>query len=217
MANAVTKDLYGVGFSPLSIINKKYAQAEELLSEKTLGMLAIYQENGNVISADQIQREKHHLEEFINDCITTNTLGKIYKINIDDKLVQNIIATQNLFSNTVTISNGADPISFIRLSIDADCFKKETNSYLDPSDFTISLNFSLSKNGVAKDPFKIEESIMDINQRAYAINWDQFTDVPDTDTNTFDITLNSLVIDVPAGFDDSKFGFVVRDVLFAVH
>ena len=34
MANAVTKDLYGVGFSPLSIINKKYAQDEELLSEK---------------------------------------------------------------------------------------------------------------------------------------------------------------------------------------
>ena len=77
MANAVTKDLYGVGFSPLSIINKKHAHDEELLSEKSLGMLAIYQKDGSVVSADQIQREKHHLEEFINDCITTNTLGKI--------------------------------------------------------------------------------------------------------------------------------------------
>ena len=217
MANAVTKDLYGVGFSPLSIINKKHAQDEELLSEKSLGMLAIYQKDGSVVSADQIQREKHHLEEFINDCITTNTLGKIYKINIDDNLVQNIIATQNLFANTVTISNGSDPISFIRLSIDADCFKKDTNAHLDPSEFIISLNFSLSKNGVTKDPFKIEESIMDINHRAYAINWDQFTDVPDDSINTYAITLNSLVITVPLLFNDARFGFVVRDVLFAMH
>ena len=58
---------------------------------------------------------------------------------------------------------------------------------------------------------------MDINHRAYAINWDQFKDVPDDNINTYAITLNSLVITVPLLFNDARFGFVVRDVLFAIH
>lgn len=218
MANAVTKDLYGVGFSPLSIKNKKYAEPEELLSEKSIGLFAIYQEDGNVLSADQIQREKKHLTDFANTCINDRTVGKIYKLNIDDNLVQNIIATQNLFANTVEISNVNKPFHFFRLSIDADCFVKEDSAYFDPSTITATLTFSLTKNGVAKK-YQIEESVTNLDRRAFAMDYtvlDELSPDAEDGDNSYTIILNSLVITLSEDFDDTKYGYVIRDILFAI-
>ena len=131
MATEVQKDLYGVGFSPLSIKNKKYAEPEELLADKEAGLLAIYQADGSVISAEYLSRIKRHLKEFTQRCIDDSTVGYIYRVNVTDALVKSIKKTENLFVNTLEFDNGKNPYQFIRLSMDADLFNKHEYIPLD--------------------------------------------------------------------------------------
>ena len=101
MANAIERNLYGTGFSPLSISNKKYAEAQEMLANKENGLFAIYQEDGSVVSAEYLTRCKEHLKDVIAKCQKDGTVGKIFKIRPDDKLVQSVKSTTNLFNNQI--------------------------------------------------------------------------------------------------------------------
>ena len=276
MSNPVLKDLYGVGFSPLSISNKKYAHEEELMANKEAGLLAIFQKDGSVISADHLLRCKRHLEQFTQKCINDGTLGKVYKISPNEDLVQNIKSTQNLFTDTLTFNSpGEVDFSFIRFSIDYDCFAKETSAVFDPADIRVQINFThkIKENPEAGETYyidsrgnkviideedrefdvslinemgedseisavdnagreylqvvadtarmyppnptksyNIEESLADINDKAYAIDYDWYPG----DTARNSIILNSFDIILPVGFNPSKVGLVIHDILFAI-
>ena len=225
----VPKNLYGIGISPLSISNKRDGLAEELVANKTIGLFGILSESeGPVISAEHISRCKLHLENFINKCTAENTIGKIYKINLNDELVRVITGSINLFDNEILIECGkVNPFAF-RFDIDFDVYAKDTDSHVDLDDIKVKIQFSLKKNEYIKNYF-IEEKITDLNKLAYRVDYDNIpmnTVVTDdteqlepretTGDTTYGFKVNTLEINVPENFDPNKINLIIHEVLLAL-
>ena len=208
----VLKDLYGLGFSPLSIKNKKYAYDEEFLANKEAGLFAIFNRDGTPISAEHLLRCKRHLEKFTERCIRDNTLCKVFKISPDDNLVQDITHSMNIFSNTIEFSNGERALDYIRFDFEWDCFQKQNGVIFDPEMILVKINFTL-KGGEETQSFDIEEKLTEINEKAYAMKYDWHTEMPD---EQYSISLNSINFIFPDGFDTTKIGFILYDILFGV-
>lgn len=173
----VRKDLYGYGFTALSIKNKKHAVNGEMLSDRDAGLVAIYhKDTGSVISAEQLSREKDHLARFIQHSIDDGTVGKIQKIRLDDNLVQNIITSGNLFVNPLVFGNGNEKLDFIRFDIDYDCFLKDID-YLDfnPADVYFDITFAVTKDFKQKY-YYIHENLRDINNKAFKVPYKALED-----------------------------------------
>jgi hypothetical protein len=214
MATEVQKDLYGVGFSPLSIKNKKYAEPEELLADKEAGLLAIYQADGSVISAEYLSRIKRHLKEFTQRCIDDSTVGYIYRVNVTDALVKSIKKTENLFVNTLEFDNGKNPYQFIRLSMDSDLFNKHEYIPLDLNNVKVKVNFTLTADEESHS-YEFEEKVSEVNNKAYGIDYDEFDFLETDEISKFTMTINSITIIVPDNFNTSQFGFNIHDILIA--
>ena len=225
----VPKNLYGIGISPLSISNKRDGLAEELVANKTIGLFGILSESeGPVISAEHISRCKLHLENFINKCTAENTIGKIYKINLNDELVRVITGSINLFDNEILIDCGKiNPFAF-RFDIDFDVYAKDTDSHVDLDDIKVKIQFSLKKNEYIKNYF-IEEKITDLNKLAYHIDYDNIPMNPvvgddteqlepreTTGDTTYGFKVNTLEIIVPENFDPNKINLIIHEVLLAL-
>lgn len=213
----VPKNLYGIGISPLSISNKRDGLAEELVANKTIGLFGILSESeGPVISAEHISRCKLHLENFINKCTAENTIGKIYKINLNDELVRVITGSINLFDNEILIDCGKiNPFAF-RFDIDFDVYAKDTDSHVDLDDIKVKIQFSLKKNEYIKNYF-IEEKITDLNKLAYRIDYDNIPMNPVvTGDTTYGFKVNTLEINVPENFDPNKINLIIHEVLLAL-
>ena len=225
----VPKNLYGIGISPLSISNKRDGLAEELVANKTIGLFGILSESeGPVISAEHISRCKLHLENFINKCTAENTIGKIYKINLNDELVRVITGSINLFDNEILIGCGKiNPFAF-RFDIDFDVYAKDTDSHVDLDDIKVKIQFSLKKNEYIKNYF-IEEKITDLNKLAYHIDYDNIPMNPvvtddieqlepreTTGDTTYGFKVNTLEIIVPENFDPNKINLIIHEVLLAL-
>ena len=225
----VPKNLYGIGISPLSISNKRDGLAEELVANKTIGLFGILSESeGPVISAEHISRCKLHLENFINKCTAENTIGKIYKINLNDELVRVITGSINLFDNEILIDCGKNNPFAFRFDIDFDVYAKDTDSHVDLDDIKVKIQFSLKKNEYIKNYF-IEEKITDLNKLAYRIDYDNIpmnTVVTDdteqlepretTGDTTYGFKVNTLEIIVPENFDPNKINLIIHEVLLAL-
>ena len=225
----VPKNLYGIGISPLSISNKRDGLAEELVANKTIGLFGILSESeGPVISAEHISRCKLHLENFINKCTAENTIGKIYKINLNDELVRVITGSINLFDNEILIDCGKiNPFAF-RFDIDFDVYAKDTDSHVDLDDIKVKIQFSLKKNEYIKNYF-IEEKITDLNKLAYRVDYDnipmnavvsddteQLEPRETTGDTTYGFKVNTLEINVPENFDPNKINLIIHEVLLAL-
>lgn len=216
MANAIERNLYGTGFSPLSISNKKYAEAQEMLANKENGLFAIYQEDGSVVSAEYLTRCKEHLKDVIAKCQKDGTVGKIFKIRPDDKLVQSVKSTTNLFNNQIDIYTGYDPFTFLRLDMDVDCFHKNDLGFFDPENVTITMNFTLKVNDV-EHSYEITEKLLKLNQMAYLISYDDFDGEYDpSNWNVYGFRMNSINVNMPNVLD-SNTAFIVQDILFVLH
>ena len=225
----VPKNLYGIGISPLSISNKRDGLAEELVANKTIGLFGILSESeGPVISAEHISRCKLHLENFINKCTAENTIGKIYKINLNDELVRVITGSINLFDNEILIDCGKNNPFAFRFDIDFDVYAKDTDSHVDLDDIKVKIQFSLKKNEYIKNYF-IEEKITDLNKLAYRVDYDNIpmnTVVTDdteqlepretTGDTTYGFKVNTLEINVPENFDPNKINLIIHEVLLAL-
>ena len=225
----VPKNLYGIGISPLSISNKRDGLAEELVANKTIGLFGILSESeGPVISAEHISRCKLHLENFINKCTAENTIGKIYKINLNDELVRVITGSINLFDNEILIDCGKiNPFAF-RFDIDFDVYAKDTDSHVDLDDIKVKIQFSLKKNEYIKNYF-IEEKITNLNKLAYRVDYDNIPMNPvvgddteqlepreTTGDTTYGFKVNTLEIIVPENFDPNKINLIIHEVLLAL-
>ena len=208
----MVRNLYGMGFSPLSIGNKQHAYPEELMAQKDCGLFAIMCADGTLISSEYLGRSKEHIDSFINRCIADNTLGKIYKITIDDNLVRNVITTGNMFVNDVTYDNGENPVAGIRFDVDADFFERETSTIIRANDVRFEIEFGVIKDGNRKN-YTINESMTKLNNLAYKID---YTDFPKSDGLNYSIVVNSFKVIVPDKFDVSKNTIVIHDILFEI-
>ena len=213
MSRNVLKNLYGVGFSPLSIKNKRYGFSEELMAAKDAGMVAILQKDGSVLSSEYILRSKKHLQEFTTQCIHDNTLGKVYKISPDENLVQNITRTDNLFVNELEYDNGTDAFQFVRFNLEYDCFAKEDSAIMNLNDIRVKINFSITAGEDSKH-YEIDESIVDINNKAFAFDYDEWH--TEVEGEEYKFTVNTFTIELPETFDPEKVGLIIYDILMVL-
>lgn len=216
MANetlTVHKNLYGIGFSPLSIGNKGYAQPEELMTDKNVGIFFINTKDNRIVSAEYIARCKQHLKAFTQRCYDDCTLGVIYKIFLNDDHVQSgIVGDDNLLTNEVPIDLGNTPAMAFRLGLDVDIFSRDDMHLLEAKDIILNIQFSLIKNGVEKNYF-IEGDIDEINTKAYAIDMKSITE---DETGTYIFRLNTLTFKAPETFDPTNNAIVLYDVLLGL-
>jgi hypothetical protein len=207
----VQKNLYGVGLSPLSIQNKDHALPEELMANKEVGLFYINSKEGDYpLSAEYVARCKLHLKEFVKQCVHENTLGKIYKIFLDDNGAQTAIADRNFFINTVTYELGSEKIKAFRFNIDADYISKAAGIAIDPRKISFKIQFSLIKGDEVKK-YYVQESLDNINQKAFEVDMDQLTADGD-----YSFRIDTFQILVPADFDVQTQTIVIYDILFAL-
>ena len=216
MANetlTVHKNLYGIGFSPLSIGNRGYAQPEELMTDKNVGIFFINTKDNQIVSAEYIARCKQHLKVFTQRCYDDCTLGAIYKIFLNDNHVQSgIVGDDNLLTNEVPIDLGKKPAMAFRLGLDVDIFCRNDMHLLEPKDVILNAQFSLIKNGVEKNYF-IEGDLDEINTKAYAIDMESVTEGENAD---YTFRLNTLTFKVVDSFDPTNNAIVLYDILLGL-
>ena len=211
----VQKNLYGVGFSPLSIGNRGSAKPEELLANKDVGLFFINTSDNNVVSAEYIARCKEHLKSFTQRCYDDSTLGKIFKIYLDDTYIKTRIeGDDNLLTNEIVIELGNKPIQAFRFSFDVDIFNKSDMKLLDPEDVQIKIEFSLLKNGTTKNYF-IQDTLPNLNQMAFAVPTDEDTNEGPLG-NVYGFKINTIVFKVNQDFDPFEHAIALYDILMAL-
>lgn len=211
------RNLYGLGFSPLSIENKRHAFDEEMVADKRVGLFGIHHSDGEsdtsyIVSAEYLGRCKEHLTETINRNLTDNTIGKIYKLTLDDDLIHTVTKTGNVFSNSVSINNGNEPFSVLRFNIDFDLFRNENLIQLLGDDIDISIEFTLKK-GTSSKTFTISEKLVDLNSKAYALGYDF---VPPGTEGEYEISIDSMTFTMPDGYDNTAYNMVVYEILMTL-
>ena len=165
------RNLYGMGFSPLSIKNKAHAFEEEMLANKDAGLTA-YMMNGNVISAEFIARSKEQLKLFTSKCIRDNTIGEIYKIGFTDELIKTVVENTNLFDNTISYQRYGEankPIN-MRFDMDFDVFDTENSTPADLASAKVRVEFTMGVNGITKNYF-LEENLNEFSDKVFALDW----------------------------------------------
>lgn len=216
MTNARQRNLYGVGFAGLSLSNLDGALRGEIMTDKELGLFAVCApSDGTAMSFEYISRSKAHLQSFIQQCIEENTVGKIYKIALHDKLIERILDNKNLFTNDVLIDLGVTPATAIRFNFDIDVVSREASAVVDPGEIYISIEFSLVRDGEPKN-YSLIETIEDINSKAYAIDFDQVPHAEGIDIRSLGIRVNAMYIRIPPSFDFTKNMLVINDILMAI-
>ena len=212
----VPKNLYGYGGSVLSIKNKKNALDEELIGDKDIGLIGIFHSKENsdgfITSALYTTRIKNHMNKFLDTCIRDNTIGDVYKININDELIKIVPYTMNLFDNTITFNKNTEPSSF-RFSIDFDFFDKTNNTVFKANDINIRIGFVLSKDNESKN-YYIEESLEDINKKAFKFDFSVYENQDPSED--YKLTLNTMEIILPAGYNNRDNVLVIYDILMAL-
>jgi hypothetical protein len=217
----VQKNLYGVGFSPLSIGNRGSAKPEELLANKDVGLFFINTPDNNVVSAEYIARCKEHLKSFTQRCYDDSTLGKVFKIYLDDKHVKTRInGDDNLLTNEIVVELGSTPIQAFRFSFDVDIFNVSELYMLNPEDITIKVEFSLLKNGTTRN-FFIEDTLPNLNMKAFAVDMDaEPEENPEENEeilgNVYSFKINTIVFKVKEDFDPSQHAIALYDTLLAL-
>ena len=202
---------YGFGFSPLSNNNREFGFPEEMTSVKSCGLFGIMDHDGNVISNEYITRSKAHLERFVEKLLNDLTLGKLYKITTDDNLVRTITTSENIFTNSVEYDFGKSPITAFRFDFDLDLFLKSTSGLVHNKDIKINIEFSITRGEEVKN-FNIEESIININSKAYKIDYKVFTDK----SEQYKLTISSVKIIVPETVDQNLYSIVLHDILLCI-
>lgn len=214
MAANIQRNLYGFGVSPMSISNRDHMLPEELLANKEIGLIAIASSDGeNIVSAEYIARAKEHIRLFVQQCINENTIGKIYDISVDDRLVNTVVATDNLFVNELIYECGTEKPAAFRFHVDADLFVRSTNTPIPADEIGFEIQFSLTKSNMSKN-YIIKESLAELNNKAFALNFDNIGSSSSQDT--YRIALNSFTVKVPENYDITQQLIVIYNILFAI-
>ncbi len=206
---------YGLGYSPLSIKNvKDYAYTEESVANKEVGLYGIVTDDEkNIVSAEYVARCKYHMESFVHRLISDNTIGKLYKLTVDDNLVRTIQndATNLLEDSDIYINNGTQLIKGVRFNIDLDLMTKvrSTLKYNGPIDARIVMTVQIGSFSVRQ---VINDSIEAINSTAYALDYTGL----ERATGDLILTLDEFTIIPPADFDYDDNVLALYDILMAI-
>ena len=207
---------YGLGFSPLSISNaKEYAYTEESVANKDVGMYGIVVDNAkNVVSAQYVARSKDQLNAFVNRLIADNTLGKLWKITVDDNLVRVVDdSSGNLIegSDLTPINHGTGRIRGVRFNIDLDFITKQRSMLKYNGEIRATIVMYIKIGSFSKRQ-EVSDTIVNINSTAYALD---YTGMEDASGDCI-LEFESISIQAPVGFDFEQNTLALYDILVAI-
>lgn len=208
---------YGLGFSPLSMSNAKtYGFNEEFVSNKNVGMFGIIADDTKrIVSQEYLIRCKHQLDNFVSRLMQDNTLGRIYKICINEEEKATIIkdnSTNLVFNSTIKVDCGSKAIKGVRFNFDIDIFGKTNASPLVHfNDATIDIEIMMNK-GTASKRVTISSPLLSINSTAYALSYEGI----DSGVGNTELTISSIIIKPGTSFDYSAYQMTLYDILFEV-
>lgn len=133
------QEMYGLGFSPLSIENRSRAYAEELMVQKRTGQMSMLDTNKNILSYDYLYRAGVQLQSMYDAMITDNALGKIYRVRLDDNLSRVVAANGNVITTSVAFPAASTAINKLKFNIDCDVFTRNGCIPFDASNITITI------------------------------------------------------------------------------
>lgn len=210
-----TQQNYGLGFSPLSIKNaKSHGFVEEIVANKQVGMYGIIVDSAkHVVSHEYLARTKNHLNSFVTRLLQDNTLGKLYKITVNDELVTiiengetNLVEGANIFVN-----NGDTRFYGVRFNLDADIFAPATSALVHFKDVMVNITMTLKIGALSKTLF-ISDPLLSINTTAYPIDYSGLEDA----TGDVILTIDNITIVPGATYDYDKYKLALYDILFVV-
>ena len=205
---------YGLGFSPLSMKNaKSHGFADEMVANKEVGMYGIATApNKDIVSHEYMARTKYHLNSFVTRLIQDNTLGRLYKITVNDYFVTMITnGTTNLVQDsTVFINNGKKEMKGVRFNFDLDIFAPSSSALVHFTDVQVRIVMTLKRGSQSKQ-LTIEESILAINTTAYPIDFSGITD-----SNDIILTIDEITIIPGDSYDYNQYKMALYDILFVV-
>ena len=212
---------YGLGFSPLSTkYVKEYAYDQESVANKEVGLYGIVNgEDRNIISADYVARSKAQMESFVNRMIADNTIGKIWKITVDDGLVRTINnnTTNLLEDSNCFINNGTQLLKGVRFNIDLDLITKAGSALQYNGNIDVAIIMTLSVGAYSvRQAIEYKEdgtpyNIADINSTAFALDYTGIERAVGDVVLTFD----SIVIKPSDSFDYDVNTLALYDILVA--
>ena len=206
---------YGLGFSPLSIKNvKEWAFNEESVANKDVGMYGIVVgDDKNVVSAEYVARSKAQLDTFVNRLIADNTIGKLWKLTVDNELVRIITESSgNLIEDAenLEINNGTARIKGVRFNIDLDFITKERSMLKYNGEIRANIMMTIKIGSYSKVQI-INDTVVNINSTAYALDYTGLEDA----TGDVILAFESFEIIPPTGFDFDVNTLALYDVLIA--
>jgi len=206
---------YGLGYSPLSIkYTKENAYVQESVANKEVGLYGIVvNEDRDVVSAQYVARSKYQMETFVNRLIADNTIGRIYKILVDDQIVRTIHAANvNLLEDAdISINNGTIFIKGVRFNFDLDWIVKNYSALAYNGDIYIKIVMRINI-GSAFNRLIINDTINHINSKAYALDYTGL----DERAGDVILSIESIEIIPPSGFDFDVNILSLYDILMAV-
>lgn len=206
---------YGLGYSPLSIkYTKENAYVQESVANKEVGLYGIVvNEDRDVVSAQYVARSKYQMETFVNRLIADNTIGRIYKILVDDQIVRTIHAANvNLLEDAdISINNGTIFIKGVRFNFDLDWIVKNYSALAYNGDIYVKIVMRINI-GSAFNRLIINDTINRINSKAYALDYTGL----DERAGDVILSIESIEIIPPSGFDFDVNILSLYDILMAV-
>ena len=166
---------YGLGYSPLSTkYATDFAWKYESVANKEVGLYGIVvDDEKRILSAEYAARAKYHMENFVNRLIADNTIGKLWRITVDDQMVRTIQDDRtNLMEDAENcyINNGTQYIKGVRFNIDMDLISKNNSSrmYNGQVRARIAMTVSVGPSSIRQ---VIEDSVEYINSTAWALDY----------------------------------------------
>ena len=209
---------YGLGFSPLSIkYVSDHAFEQEAVANKEVGLYGIVvDEDRHAVSAQYVARSKYQMDTFVNRLIADNTIGRLYKLTVDDQLVRTIQDnTTNLLEGTnpdnVTINYGVNYIKGVRFNIDLDWVVKNRSALAYNGTIKAEIVMKLQIGSYSKY-MTITDTIPIINSTAYALDYTGLDDA----VGDVILTLESITIKADDDFDYDENILALYDILLAV-
>lgn len=207
----MAKRQYGFGFSPLSVNNRTNGFDEEMVSVKDCGLFGIMDVNKNVVSGEYLARSRVHLDRFVNRLINDNTVGKLYKITVDDNLVRAVYNEESVLANSLIYDYQSVKINAFRFDFDIDLIMKQTSGIIHDKDVKISIDFGITK-GTERKTFNVEESMSNINSKAFKVDYSLFSD----DRELYIFTIDGIKIIPPETFDSANQAIILHDILLCI-
>ena len=209
------QDQYGLGFSSLDIkYGREYGAKEENVANKEVGLHGnIVDDDKNILSATYATRNKYQMETFANRLVADNTIGKMYKLTVDDLLVRTIQdnATNLLEGSDIFVNNGTNRIKGVRFNFDLDWIAKNRAALKYNADISAQIIMNIAIGAFSKRQV-ISDTITNINSTAYALDYSGLDDA----TGDVILTLNSITIVPPDDFDYDDNVLALYDILLAI-